>query len=68
MTFRLAFCSHLNPRRRRSLHAASRSNYSMITCDKDFGDLAFRERRPYGGVVLLRLATAGNQTRFAGPP
>ena len=38
----------------------------MITCDKDFGDLAFRERRPYGGVVLLRLATADDQTRFAG--
>ena len=27
----------------------------LITCDKDFGDLAFRERRPHRGVVLLRL-------------
>lgn len=27
----------------------------MITCDKDFRELAFRERRPHGGVVLLRL-------------
>lgn len=27
----------------------------LVTCDKDFGDLAFRERRPHGGVVLLRL-------------
>ena len=30
-------------------------NRILITCDKDFGDLAFRERRPHGGVVLLRL-------------
>ncbi len=27
----------------------------LITCDKDFGDLVFRERRPHRGVVLLRL-------------
>ena len=27
----------------------------LITCDKDFGDLVFRERRSHGGVVLLRL-------------
>ena len=27
----------------------------MITCDKDFRELAFRERRPHGGVVLFRL-------------
>ena len=27
----------------------------LVTCDKDFGDLVFRERRPHGGVVLLRL-------------
>lgn len=27
----------------------------LITCDKDFGDLVFRERRFHKGVVLLRL-------------
>ena len=32
-------------------------NRILITCDKDFGDLAFGERRPHGGVVLLRLET-----------
>ena len=27
----------------------------LITCDKDFGELVFRERRSHKGVVLLRL-------------
>ena len=27
----------------------------MITCDKDFGDMVFRERKPHSGVILLRL-------------
>ncbi len=39
----------------------------MITCEKDIGDVAFRERRPHGGVVLLRTVETGDQTRFAGP-
>lgn len=28
----------------------------LITCDKDFGDLIFREGRAHHGVILLRLA------------
>ena len=37
-------------------------NRILITCDKDFGDLAFRERRPHEGVVLLRLENYRPQT------
>jgi predicted nuclease of predicted toxin-antitoxin system len=28
----------------------------LITSDKDFGELIFREKRPHHGVILLRLA------------
>ncbi len=30
-------------------------NWILITNDKDFGELVYRERRPHKGVVLLRL-------------
>jgi len=32
--------------------------YVLITADKDFGDLVFRQYKPHHGVVLLRLADA----------
>ena len=33
----------------------SQEDRILITCDKDFGDLVFRELRSHVGVVLLRL-------------
>lgn len=27
----------------------------MITGDKDFGEMVFREKRPHHGIILLRL-------------
>ncbi len=38
------------------LALASRSNALLITADKDFGELVFRQRRATTGVLLLRLA------------
>ena len=37
----------------------------LITNDKDFGDLVFRDKRVHDGVVLLRLhdESAGNRVR-----
>jgi len=34
---------------------AYNENYILITCDKDFGELIFREQKPHKGVILLRL-------------
>jgi predicted nuclease of predicted toxin-antitoxin system len=34
---------------------ANKDDYILITCDKDFGELIFRERKPHKGVILLRL-------------
>lgn len=30
-------------------------NWILVTNDKDFGELVFRERRPHHGVIFLRL-------------
>lgn len=38
------------------LQAASDSGSLLITADKDFGELVFRQHRVNKGVVLLRLA------------
>ncbi|HIH44507.1 MAG TPA: DUF5615 family PIN-like protein [Candidatus Methanoperedenaceae archaeon] len=38
------------------LDMANRSDALLLTCDKDFGDLVFRQRKVTGGVVLIRLA------------
>lgn len=35
---------------------AVRDDRIVITNDKDFGELVFRDRRPHRGVILLRLA------------
>lgn len=32
----------------------------LVTADKDFGELVFRQARVHGGVVLLRLAGLSN--------
>ena len=38
------------------LERANQANALLITADKDFGELVFRQRRLSQGVVLLRLA------------
>ena len=37
------------------LDKAFDENWILITNDKDFGEMVFRERRPHHGVVFLRL-------------
>jgi predicted nuclease of predicted toxin-antitoxin system len=37
------------------LAKACEESWILITNDKDFGELVFRERRPHHGVVFLRL-------------
>ena len=34
---------------------AAREDRVLLTADKDFGDLVFRDRRTHRGVILLRL-------------
>lgn len=38
------------------LAEASASERLLLTCDKDFGELVYRQRRVSAGVVLIRLA------------
>jgi len=44
---------------------ATRDDRVLITLDKDFGDLVFRDRLPHRGVILLRLddETSANAIR-----
>jgi predicted nuclease of predicted toxin-antitoxin system len=37
------------------LDLAQRDNWILITNDRDFGELIFREGRPHRGVIFLRL-------------
>ena len=37
------------------LHEANRKNALLLTADKDFGELVFRQKRVHNGVVLIRL-------------
>jgi predicted nuclease of predicted toxin-antitoxin system len=37
------------------LKKAFAENWILLTNDKDFGNMVFRERRPHRGVVFLRL-------------
>lgn len=37
----------------------------VVTMDKDFGDLVFKEQRPHQGVLLLRLEDATGPERAA---
>jgi len=41
------------------LQAASREDRVLVTADKDFGELVFRQGRLHSGVVLLRLHGLG---------
>lgn len=38
------------------LAAASQAQTLLLTCDKDFGELVYRQRLSTAGVVLIRLA------------
>lgn len=38
------------------LHKAVSENRILITVDKDFGEMIYRERREHYGVILLRLS------------
>jgi predicted nuclease of predicted toxin-antitoxin system len=37
------------------LAAANDAQSLLLTCDKDFGELVFRQRQVHAGVVLIRL-------------
>jgi predicted nuclease of predicted toxin-antitoxin system len=39
----------------RVLELAYNDGRVLVTSDKDFGELVFREKRPHHGIVLLRL-------------
>jgi predicted nuclease of predicted toxin-antitoxin system len=45
------------------LESANRAGAVLITADKDFGELVFRQRRIAGGVILLRLAGLSPEAR-----
>ncbi len=38
------------------LRRAVENDYVLITDDKDFGDLVFKDRKPHKGVILLRIS------------
>ena len=40
-------------------------NRILVTNDKDFGEKIYRERRPHGGVVLLRLDDERSANKIA---
>ncbi|MDQ7826227.1 MAG: DUF5615 family PIN-like protein [Candidatus Eremiobacteraeota bacterium] len=46
------------------LKRACEDNYIIITCDKDFGSLIYRERREHRGVILLRLKDDRTQCKI----
>ena len=43
---------------------ALRTGCILLTEDKDFGDLAFQERRAAPGIVLLRIASARRSMKW----
>jgi predicted nuclease of predicted toxin-antitoxin system len=45
------------------IQRAYEGNWVLITGDKDFGELVYRERRPHNGVVLLRLENQRREYR-----
>lgn len=47
------------------LEKAHTENWVIITNDKDFGELVYRERRPHHGVVFLRLADERSIAKIA---
>jgi predicted nuclease of predicted toxin-antitoxin system len=47
------------------LSQANEDRALLITLDKDFGELVFRQQLVYEGVLLLRLAGVSNDTKAA---
>ncbi len=45
------------------LELAEQNDALLLTADKDFGELVFRQRRKTRGVVLIRLAGLGPQRK-----
>lgn len=43
------------------LRMAAESDRVLLTADKDFGDLVFRQGRGAAGIILLRLRTVSRQ-------
>ena len=46
------------------IEKAFKENWILVTNDKDFGELIYRERRPHKGVVLLRLEDARTSNKI----
>jgi predicted nuclease of predicted toxin-antitoxin system len=47
------------------LKKAFSENWILITNDKDFGEMIFRERREHKGVIFLRLADERSSSKIA---
>jgi predicted nuclease of predicted toxin-antitoxin system len=47
------------------LHQANERRAVLLTADKDFGELVFRQGLVHSGVILLRLAGLANVTKAA---
>jgi predicted nuclease of predicted toxin-antitoxin system len=47
------------------LHAANARSAVLLTADKDFGELVFRQGLVHSGVILVRLAGLANATKAA---
>ncbi len=45
------------------LEQANRAGAILITADRDFGELVYRQKRAHHGVLLLRLAGLPSQTK-----
>ncbi len=48
---------------REVLAIAQREQRILITNDRDFGELIFRQRLPHAGVILFRLGNESLQTK-----
>ncbi|SRR5450756_1969926 len=47
------------------IQKAFEQNRVLITNDKDFGELVFREKKPHKGVILLRLEDERSANKIA---
>ncbi len=47
----------------RVLESANRQGALLLTSDKDFGELVFRQRKVHAGVLLLRIAGLTEKTK-----
>jgi predicted nuclease of predicted toxin-antitoxin system len=46
------------------LQKAVSENRVIITCDKDFGDMIFRDKKQHTGIILLRLQNEKIQNKI----